>query len=125
MQDKITTVAQLREVFNKFVEDRDWSQFHTPKSIAMNLGIEVAELQEILVWHEGNALLERIEQKRESIEDEIADIAFNLLHFCNICNIDLARAISNKLPKTEKKYPIEVCKGKNDVFWEEGQEKKF
>lgn len=125
MRDKNTTVAQLKEMFYQFVQDRDWIQFHTPKNIAMNLGVEVAELQEILVWHEGEALSRRVEQKKELIEDEVADIAFNLLHFCNICNIDLAQSIAKKLPKTAEKYPIESCKGKNDVFVEEGIEKKF
>lgn len=125
MQDKTTTVEELKQIFNKFVVDRDWAQFHTPKNIAMNLGIEVGELQELLVWHEGDALKDRVKEKKLEIENEVADIAFNLLQFCSMCNIDLSKAISVKLPQTAKKYPVDVCKGKNDICVQEGTEKKI
>lgn len=124
MADNNTTIADLKQLFTRFVQERDWDKFHTPKNLAMNLGIEVAELQELLVWFDGDGLNNRVESQKQAIEDEVADIAFNLLQFCSLCKIDLATAIQNKLPKLDKKYPVDICKGTNDLYVEDGNVKK-
>ena len=41
----------LNEI-NKFVKDRDWDQFHSPKNLAMALSVEASELVEIFQWQE-------------------------------------------------------------------------
>ena len=38
---------KLTAIINKFARDRDWEQFHNPKDLAIVLGIEVSELQEL------------------------------------------------------------------------------
>src|SRR4051812_13127773 len=43
MPDSSTTVAELRERMRKFVAERDWEQFHSPKNLVMGLSVEVAE----------------------------------------------------------------------------------
>ena len=50
MSDRQTTVAELRELVEAFVERRDWHQFHAPKNLAMSLAIEAAELMEHFQW---------------------------------------------------------------------------
>ena len=50
MSDAETTVAQLRQIVDAFVAERDWGQFHTPKNLAMSLAIEAAELMEHFQW---------------------------------------------------------------------------
>ena len=111
MPDQKTTVEDLKKTFQQFVDDRDWAQFHNPKNLSINLGIEAAELQELFVWQKEDSLASFVEEHRTDIEDEVADIAFNLFQFCNQVNIDLSKAIENKLVKINKKYPIDKCKG--------------
>ena len=39
----------LSSSIDKFARDRDWEQFHNPKDLAIALGIEVSELQELML----------------------------------------------------------------------------
>ena len=40
-------LKKIKQKINKFVKDRDWEQFHSPKNLAMALSVEVSELVEI------------------------------------------------------------------------------
>jgi NTP pyrophosphatase (non-canonical NTP hydrolase) len=41
----------------------------------------------------------------------VADIAMYLIRFCGVLEIDLERAIEEKLIQNGSKYPIELSKG--------------
>jgi len=43
-------LKKIKQKINKFVKDRDWEQFHSPKNLAMALSVEVSELVEIFQW---------------------------------------------------------------------------
>ena len=60
-----------------FVEDRDWNQFHDPKNVCM------------------------------LIATEAADIFFGILLLCDRCNIDLSKALDEKMKVNTKRYPVE------------------
>jgi NTP pyrophosphatase (non-canonical NTP hydrolase) len=102
----------LREIL-AFRDERDWRKFHTPRNIATALGIEVAELQETMLWKddaEVRALLNDV-TKREGIVDEVADILIYTLLFIDAANIDAAEAIRKKLLKNSERYPVEKSRG--------------
>ena len=44
--DRTTTVNELRELVQQFVDERDWNTFHNPKNLSMSLAIEAGELME-------------------------------------------------------------------------------
>ena len=44
------TVDDLREELRRFVQARDWEQFHSPKNLAMGIAAEAGELLEIFLW---------------------------------------------------------------------------
>jgi dCTP diphosphatase len=50
MNDTETTVQKLKDIMAHFVAERDWNQFHNPKSIVMALAVEVGELMERFSW---------------------------------------------------------------------------
>ena len=50
MDDDSTTLADLRGLVRRFVDERDWRQFHSPKNLSMSLAIEAAELMEHFQW---------------------------------------------------------------------------
>ncbi|MBF0252560.1 MAG: nucleotide pyrophosphohydrolase [Candidatus Omnitrophica bacterium] len=113
MSDKKTTVDDLKTKVKKFVKDRDWEQFHSPKNLAMSIAIEAAELMEKFQWgtiEESKKLTTMKKDKRE-IEDELADIVIYCLDFCDLYNIDLSGAITKKLNHNKKKYPVDKVKG--------------
>ncbi|MFT5169446.1 MAG: dCTP diphosphatase [Lysobacterales bacterium] len=112
-------LTELNENVKKFINDRDWKKFHSPKNISMALSIEASELMEHFQWansaEESFTILDD-KTKKTAIEDEVADVAVYLLDFCNMCNIDLKKAMINKIKKNAKKYPIEKSKGRSDKY---------
>ncbi len=42
MSDKVLTINDLKDKIKKFVHERDWEQYHSPKNLSMNLSIEAA-----------------------------------------------------------------------------------
>ena len=111
---KKITLQEIKIKIRKFIRERDWEQFHSPKNISMSIAIEAGELMEHFQWlttGESRKLL-KDKRKRGEIEDELADIAIYILDFCNLFGLDIEKIIANKLEKTAKKYPAHIVKGK-------------
>ena len=100
----------------KFRNNRDWGQFHTIKDLCLGLNIEVSELQEIYHWKDDKELKKTINNKKESIGDELADIFIFLAYLSNDLNIDLNEAINRKIDKNGNKYPIAESRGSNKKY---------
>src|SRR6516164_4581411 len=114
MSDTMTTVATLRDAMRRFVAERDWEQFHSPKNLVMGLAVEAAELMEHFLWIENQASRQVVDDagKLGEIADEMADVACYLLALSDSLGIDLSEAILGKLEKNAQKYPVEKCKGR-------------
>jgi len=110
--DNDLTIQTLKKLSEEFVAERDWQQFHTPKNMSMDIAVEAAELMELFLWCESKDSLDCVEQNRQEIEDEVADVFNALLCFCNSANIDLTAAFLSKLEKVKKKYPVEKARGR-------------
>jgi NTP pyrophosphatase (non-canonical NTP hydrolase) len=117
MSDTMTTVATLRDAMRRFVAERDWEQFHSPKNLVMGLAVEAAELMEHFLWIENQASRQVVDDagKLGEIADEMADVACYLLALSDSLGIDLSEAILGKLEKNAQKYPVEKCKGRYRV----------
>ena len=89
----------------KFRDERDWKQFHDPKSLASSICIEAAELLELFQWLTPDQARQQATDKRERVSEEIADVAIYLIELADITGIDLAQAIEAKLEKNAAKYP--------------------
>ena len=62
------------DIVKKFRDDRNWSQFHNPKDLAISLNLEAAELLEIFQWSGSD--LERLEKLDEVILENLTDDTF-------------------------------------------------
>lgn len=113
MPSKIT-LRKIKDKIKKFIKDRDWQKYHSPKNISMSIAIEAAELMEHFQWLsiEQSRRLLKDKKRRAEIEDELADIAVYVLDFCNMFNIDIRKIILRKLEKSSRKYPVHLVKGK-------------
>jgi dCTP diphosphatase len=114
MPDSTTTVAQLRDAMARFVDERDWQQFHSPKNLAMALAVEAAELMEHFMWID-NAASHQVAQDakvRDQVSDELADVAGVLFALCNALDLDLSDAVAKKMAKNVVKYPVEQSRGR-------------
>ncbi len=104
-------ISKIQSQLEKFAVDRDWEQFHTPKNLAMALSVEASELVEIFQWLKAEESHKPNQKQIEAINAEVADIAMYLFRFCSILEIDLEKAIEDKLVKNAEKYPVNLSKG--------------
>jgi len=114
MPDTTTTLANLKDAMRRFVAERDWEQFHSPKNLVMGLSVEAAELMEHFLWIDNEVSRQVVQQPAAlgEVADEMADVACYLLALANTLGIDLSDAILGKLGKNAQKYPVEKCKGR-------------
>jgi NTP pyrophosphatase (non-canonical NTP hydrolase) len=116
MADHSTTIAELRDVVRRFVDERDWRQFHSPKNLSMALAIEAAELMEHFQWIDA-AESRRIGDdaaKIAEVREEMADVLCYLLAIANELEIDLSEAMRDKMVKNAVKYPAVLSRGRYD-----------
>ena len=114
MNDRDTHIAHLRDLVRDFVDARDWRQFHSPKNLSMALAIEAAELMEHFQWISMEASRRVVDDadKLQAISDELTDVMCYALALANELDIDVARAVSDKMKRNEMKYPAEEFRGR-------------
>ena len=101
-------LEKLENKVLKFIDDRDWDQFHSPDNLAKSISIEAAELLECFQW--GN------EYELEAVTDEMADVFIYLLDLANKLNVDLIDIADKKMDKNALKYPVDKSKGKSSKY---------
>ena len=105
--DNNQTISFLKKEVEKFIEERKWDKFHTPKELAQAISIESAELLELFLFK--NPSLDEIFNNSDlvfKISEEIADILIYLLNLANIINLDVTSSFQRKMEKNRKKYPL-------------------
>lgn len=110
------SLENLRSRLQTFVQERDWTQFHSPKNLAMALIVEAAELVEHFQWMTEQESLEISAEKREQVAHEIADTFVYLLRIADVLGIDLITAANAKIDINAKKYPADKVRGRNDKY---------
>ncbi|MGH2349894.1 MAG: nucleotide pyrophosphohydrolase [bacterium] len=112
--DKTTTIDELKAQVERFVRQREWEQFHTPKNLSMGLAIEAAELMELFQWYSGPDSIRVAQQRRikQAAADELADCVIYCLSFATSAGIDIAAAVRRKLRKNRRKYPVRTSRGR-------------
>lgn len=108
------TLEDLRQALRLFANERDWEQFHSPKNLAMALGVEVAELAEHFQWLTQQESQSPPEIKKDAIRQELADVLIYLVRLADRLEIDLLEAAAEKMALNAEKYPVEYCRGKSD-----------
>lgn len=108
------------EIVQKLIDfrhERDWEQFHTPKDLAISLSIEAAELLEWFQWNSDQQITQKLKSdKREALEDEVADVVAYLTYLCHDLDLDINKAVAAKINKNAAKYPANKAKGRSDKY---------
>lgn len=105
-------LEDIRRRLADFAEKRNWDQFHTPKNLSMALAGETAELLEIFQWmtDEQSKAIVANEKEMALVRQEIADIFIYLIRLADKLNVEIEKAILDKIELNEKKYPAELSK---------------
>lgn len=117
MNDKETTLQALKDILVPLYREREWGQFHTPKNLSMNIVAEAAELMELFLWSTSKEqVATELKENRQEVEQELADVVIAAITFALAADIDIARAVENKIEIFKKKYPVELAKGKSTKY---------
>lgn len=114
MNDQLTTLEDLKQLVARFVAEREWRQFHTPKNLAMSLAIEAAELMEHFQWLEPDEsrAVAKAPVKLGAIGEELADVLAYTLAMANELGLDLSTVLAEKMQKNASKYPADEFRGR-------------
>ena len=109
-------IKTITEKIRKFRDERDWSQFHNHKDMALSLVLEASEVLEHFQWKSAEEVSKHGEDCKAEISDELADVAVYLFELADNLGIDLSKAIDQKMKKNSLKYPVEKAKGKHTKY---------
>ena len=101
-------MKELQEKIEKFNEERDWDQFHSPVNLAKSICIEAGELLECFQWNDNYDL--------EEVKEELADVLNYCIRMANKLGVDPKQIVLDKMEKTAQKYPVEKAKGKSTKY---------
>ena len=101
-------MKELQEKIEKFNEERDWDQFHSPENLAKSISIEAGELLECFQWNSNF--------DKDEVCEELADVVNYCILLADKLDVELEDIILAKLEKTRKKYPVDKAKGKSTKY---------
>ena len=118
--DGTVTLQRLKEAVQRFRDERDWEQIHTPDQLAKAISVEAAELLECFLWRSEREISRALEDAdfTGKIKDEVADILAYLLGLANAMHIDLGSERDEKLKMNAIEYPISRVRGSAKKYTE-------
>jgi len=90
----------------RFTTERDWEQFHDPKSLLLALVGEVGELSELFQWLPADeaASRARAEPLHTRVGEELADVLLYLVRLADVVGVDLGEAADRKLEAAQTRF---------------------
>ena len=101
MRESIDLINELI----KFRNERDWTQFHNPKDLAVAISVESGELLEQFLWKNPE------DADKEKVKEELADIFCYALLLAEKYDFDITQIVMEKIKKNAEKYPVDKAKG--------------
>lgn len=110
-------LQDLTEAMRGFSRERDWEQFHDPKSLVLALVGEVGEVAELVQWLPADSAAALVtEQPRQTrIGEELSDVLLYLLRLADVCGVDLVSASRHKLDDAVRRFPVAEFNGRIPV----------
>ena len=114
--DNITTLQELKEYMGNFVDEREWTRFHSPKNLSASIAIEAAELMEKFQFLSEEESYKIAASHKQEVAYELVDVLAYMLSFANRCDIDLSATYMEKMQLNAKKHSVEHAKGDSGKY---------
>ncbi|WP_061960527.1 nucleotide pyrophosphohydrolase [Demequina flava] len=113
MSDKTDSIAHLTHEIREFARERDWEQFHDPKSLVLALVGEVGELAELFQWVPAADAVAEFQDpaRKQRAGEEIADVLTYLLRLADVLEIDIAEDACRKLDGSRERFVATTVRG--------------
>jgi dCTP diphosphatase len=112
------SIKDHTELVRNFSQKRDWAQFHNPKDLAVSLVLEATEVLEHFQWKNAEEMAAHLKTNKYLVAEELADTYYCVLLMCSYFDIDLSKALAEKMRSNEQKYPIAKAKGSHAKYTE-------
>ena len=109
-EDSLTGIRDRMRVFTR---ERDWEQFHDPKSLTLALVGEVGELAELLQWipaDQAAAESSRLPLNHR-LGEELSDVLIYLVRLADVCGVDLPLAVDSKMAAAASRFRPQDVEG--------------
>jgi dCTP diphosphatase len=118
MTDPETTLRELKDLVRGFSRERNWEQFHHPKDLGVALACEVGEVLEHVRYKSNEEVRAALDDpaERRAFGHELADCLWLVLRLADVCEIDLAAALQEKVALAALKYPVDRAYGRADKY---------
>lgn len=118
MTDSTTTLSALKDLVLAFSRERNWEQFHHPKDLGVALACEVGEVLEHFRYKTNEEIVVSLGETAEltALSHELADCLWLLLRLADVCHVDLAASLQEKVALAAEKYPVEKAYGRADKY---------
>jgi NTP pyrophosphatase (non-canonical NTP hydrolase) len=106
-------LARLTALVRDFSEERDWVQFHDPKSLVLALVGEVGELAELVQWLPADGAVAHFADpdRHRRAGEEIADVLVYLLRLADVLGVDVLAATLAKQAESRRRFPVASVRG--------------
>lgn len=106
-------LAELTRLVREFTQERDWGQFHDPKSLLLALVGEVGELAELFQWVPAGEAVDRFAsaERTRRVGEEVADVLVYLLRLADVLGVDVAAATRAKLADSHRRFVADDVRG--------------
>lgn len=97
-------LSEILAAFDALAHDKGWQPLHTPKNLAMALGVEVAELHRHLQWRDDREIEQLMStDARAEVAAELADIQMYLIKLSASLGVDLEQAVADKIAENRRR----------------------
>jgi NTP pyrophosphatase (non-canonical NTP hydrolase) len=107
-------IAELTRLVREFSTERDWQQFHDPKSVILALVGEVGELAELFQWVPAASAVDVFDapDRRARAAEEMADVLVYLVCLADVLGVDLGAAARAKLADSHRRFAADEVRGR-------------
>ena len=96
--------SEILAAFDALARTKGWQQLHTPKNLAMALGVEVAELHRHLQWRDNREIEQMMSTGAGAeVAAELADIQMYLIKLSATLGVDLEQAVADKITENRRR----------------------
>nr|WP_153839517.1 MULTISPECIES: nucleotide pyrophosphohydrolase [Pseudomonas] len=114
----MVNVDNLSIRLQRFADERDWQQFHSPRNLLLALTGEVGELCEIFQWmsETDSVAAAKRPETAQAVKDELADVLMYLVRLASVLGVDLNEAARDKLALNASKYPVDKARNTSKKY---------
>lgn len=102
------TIKDLTDMVVDFRDERKWRRNDSPRSLAISLMLESAEVLDHFKWKTDDEMVKYLKSKKgREVAEELADVLLNVLSMAHEFDIDIEKVFVQKMKKNRKKYPLQ------------------